>query len=226
MMRRLSATLLFLWLPAEAIAIDIGTLTFSMPPEKKFISKQVHNNNHASRVYAISVTGIDRPGNNEVKVRPVDGEIMYTPRRLTLEAGRSDNVRFIYSGPQDDKERYYRVTFREIPLGVLMTEQVTRGATLEPVVALEAILVVRPRQMRLNWTYSVSEGTLLNSGNTWFRLMVKNGCSGSDQLAKSVYLRPGETFRSPLLKGNNKKFIVTESRFIPLGAACFDQAAR
>ncbi len=63
----------------------------------------------------MSVVGIDRPGGHEVRARPADGELLFAPRQLTLQAGESEYFKFYYHGPKDNRERYYRVSFREIP---------------------------------------------------------------------------------------------------------------
>jgi len=89
-------------------AISVGNLTFSLPAEMDFASKRVVNNNKSARLYRITISAIDRPGGSEVRSRPGDGELLFAPRQLTLQAGESEYFKFYYHGPRDNRERYYR----------------------------------------------------------------------------------------------------------------------
>ncbi len=75
-----------------AQAISVGNLTFSLPAEADFASKRVVNNNKSARLYRIAVSAIDRPGGSEVRSRPVDGELLFAPRQLVLQAGESFTI--------------------------------------------------------------------------------------------------------------------------------------
>lgn len=58
------------------------------------------------------------------------------------------NIKFYYHGPQDNRERYYRVSFREIPTRNRIGRTAAGGSVgIDPVVVMETILVVRPRQV-------------------------------------------------------------------------------
>ncbi|MGQ7157369.1 fimbrial chaperone EcpE, partial [Escherichia coli] len=92
-----------------------GNLTFSLPSETDFVSKRVVNNNKSARIYRIAISAIDSPGSSELRTRPVDGELLFAPRQLALQAGESEYFKFYYHGPRDNRERYYRVSFREVP---------------------------------------------------------------------------------------------------------------
>lgn len=90
------AWLLLLGLPTAGLAISVGNLTFSLGAEESFVAKRVLNNNPSARLYQISVVGIDRPGGNEVRSRPADGELLFAPRQLTLQAGQGEYFKFYY----------------------------------------------------------------------------------------------------------------------------------
>ena len=91
-----------------------------------------------------------------------------------------------------------------------------------PVVAMSTILVVRPRQQRLEWQIDERQGEIYNSGNTFFRVIVHQGCAGSDERARQRYLLPGDPYRDAALAGKNRKFVVANQRYFPLGKACPD----
>ncbi|STJ40549.1 putative fimbrial protein [Escherichia coli] len=71
-------------------AISVGNLTFSLPSETDFVSKRVVNNNKSARIYRIAISAIDSPGSSELRTRPVDGELLFAPRQLALQAGESE----------------------------------------------------------------------------------------------------------------------------------------
>ncbi len=107
----------------------------------------------------MSVVGIDRPGGHEVRARPADGELLFAPRQLTLQAGESEYFKFYYHGPKDNRERYYRVSFREIPTRNLVMRAPAGGQiSMEPVVVMDTILVVRPRQVQFKWAFDKRRG--------------------------------------------------------------------
>ncbi len=81
-----------------------GNLTFSLPSETDFVSKRVVNNNKSARIYRIAISAIDSPGSSELRTRPVDGELLFAPRQLALQAGESEYFKFYYHrryGPVD-----------------------------------------------------------------------------------------------------------------------------
>ncbi|MCD5881376.1 fimbria/pilus periplasmic chaperone, partial [Klebsiella pneumoniae] len=165
-----------------AQAISVGNLTFSLPAEADFASKRVVNNNKSARLYRIAVSAIDRPGGSEVRSRPVDGELLFAPRQLVLQAGESEYFKFYYHGPRDNRERYYRVSFREIPTRNLTRRSPTGGeVSMEPVVVMDTILVVRPREVQFKWSFDKVAGTVSNTGNTWFKLLIKPGCDSTEE---------------------------------------------
>ncbi|MGK2889641.1 MAG: hypothetical protein ACSLEN_12670 [Candidatus Malihini olakiniferum] len=84
--------------PYSTYGIYIGNLTFSLPQEGTFTAKRVLNNNDSVRVYAVSVIGIDKPGEKEFLTRPADGEVLYSPKTLTLKKGEGDYFTFFYNG--------------------------------------------------------------------------------------------------------------------------------
>ena len=206
-----------------AAAINVGNLTFSLPAEKTLIAKRVLNNNQEARLYQVNVTGIDRPGDKEVQIRPADGELLFTPRQWVLQPGQTELAKFYYHGPQDGRESYYRVMFREIPVSA-RAKQNSRGdmMRMDPVVTIETILVVRPRTVHFDWRWDKQRGTLQNVGNTYFKLLLKPGCDSTDEESPAFYLRPGETLRNSALRQKGQKYIVYNERFIRIDHDCID----
>ena len=204
-----------------AQAISAGNLTFSLPAEADFASKRVVNNNKSARLYRITVSAIDRPGGSEVRSRPVDGELLFAPRQLALQAGESEYFKFYYHGPRDNRERYYRVSFREIPTHNLTRRSPTGGeVSMEPVVVMDTILVVRPREVQFKWSFDKVAGTVSNTGNTWFKLLIKPGCDSTEEEGDAWYLRPGDVVRQPALRQPGNHYLVYNDKFIKISDTC------
>jgi hypothetical protein len=117
----------------------------------------------------------------------------------------------------------YRITFTESPAAqVDEGSQTQHRGTVEVKLALQSILVVRPRQSRFAYQLDPAQSTITNTGNTYFEFMVKRGCQQADSEADSKYLLPGETYHNPgINQPGNQKLIVYQSRFIPVGKDCW-----
>ena len=64
----------------------------------------------------MSLIQVDVPKEKGKETEIKDGEVMYSPKQLTLGSGERAGFKFYYTGPHDNKERYYRVKFTETPL--------------------------------------------------------------------------------------------------------------
>ena len=182
---------------------------------------RVINNNKSARLYRVSIVAIDRPGGKEVRSRPADGELLFAPRQLTLQAGESEYFKFYYHGPKDDRERYYRVSFREIPTrNYVMRNQSGTEVSMDPVVVMDTILVVRPREVRFKWAYDRAAGTVSNTGNTWFKLLIKPGCDTTEEEGDAWYLRPGDVVRQATLRQPGNHYIIYNDKFIKMTKDC------
>ncbi|PLL73569.1 hypothetical protein CWN76_22135, partial [Klebsiella quasipneumoniae] len=153
--------------------------------------------------------------------RPVDGELLFAPRQLALQAGESEYFKFYYHGPRDNRERYYRVSFREIPTRNLTRRGPTGGeVSMEPVVVMDTILVVRPREVQFKWSFDKVAGTVSNTGNTWFKLLIKPGCDSTEEEGDAWYLRPGDVVRQPALRKPGNHYLVYNDKFIKISDTC------
>ncbi len=222
-MHRLLWPLLGGLLASQAAALDIGAMTLAMAPEQEFITRTLTNNSASPKLYDIQMEKISDPTARGRTLPTVPGELLFAPRRFTLHARHTQNVKFYYKGPADDHERYYRITFTESPAAqVDEGSQTQHRGTVEVKLALQSILVVRPRQSRFAYQLDPVQSAITNTGNTYFEFMVKRGCQQADSEADSKYLLPGETYHNPgINQQGNQKLIVYQSRFIPVGKDCW-----
>ena len=206
----------------SASAAYFSTFIYEMMSEEDFISKSVKNDTKTSNMYEIQSFKIDRPGGNgENKVQEASRDLIYTPTKLKIESGSSDFFKILYIGPKDDQERYYRVVFKETPLTTINIPTRKNATSFFSTVSMSTILVVRPRKQIFKYEIDESNGVIKNTGNTFFRVIIQEGCNGKDDEANHFYMLPGESFQNESVKQKNKKFIVVNQRYVPLGKACF-----
>lgn len=202
-------------------AIYVGSLTFSMPPASRMVTKYVINNNKATRLYRVAAVPIDTPGPHENKIQPVDGQLLFSPRQITLQPGEGDFFKFFYNGPKDNTERYYRIAFEEIPLQNRTNFSNNNGnVSIMPVIVIDTILVVRPRNVDFRWVYDRQAGLFKNSGNTWFRLLIKPNCEATEDESDTWYMRPGDVLQKKRLETSANIFIIYDDRFIKVTDVC------
>lgn len=214
-------SLFFLLVPFFAQAIYIGNQTFSINAESKMFAKLVVNNNKSPRLYRITVRAIDTPGTSEVYFQPADGELLFAPRQMMLQPGESDFFKFYYHGPADDKERYYRIAFEEIPpQNRTSTNAKDSMISMMPVIVMDTILVVRPRKVDFKWFLDHSGGEVANKGNTWFKLLLKPGCGAIEDASTTWYLRPGDVLNSGHIRKAGEIFILYNDTFIKIHDEC------
>jgi len=223
-MHRLLWPLLGGLLASQAAALDIGAMTLAMAPKQEFITRTLTNNSASPKLYDIQMEKISDPTARGRVLPTVPGELLYAPKRFTLHARQAQNVKFYYKGPADDHERYYRITFTESPAAQVDDgSQTQHRGTVEVKLALQSILVVRPRQSRFEYKLDPAIATITNTGNTYFEFMIKKGCEQPDHEAESKYLLPGESYQNHKIgKAGNLHIIIYQQKFIPLGNECWN----
>ncbi|MDM5150751.1 fimbria/pilus periplasmic chaperone [Aeromonas salmonicida] len=207
----------------QAWAIDIGPMTAIMEHDEEFISRTVTNNASTPKLYELAAYRITSPTADEAILPMAPGELLFAPKRFVLHPDQRQHVKLYYKGPGDRQERYYRVVFTEVPVAQAGTsDNAGKRSSVEMTIALQSILVVRPRQERFEYRLDQEAGSITNTGNSFFEFMVKQGCDQPDSMADSKYLLPGETYRNPKIsQSGNQKLIVHQSRFVRVGKDCW-----
>ena len=202
-------------------AIYLESTIFEIPADKTFISKRIYNDSQKRNLYSIAAVKIDKPGPGGEKRSAIsEGELLFTPLSFSLAPGQGEYFKIFYRGPADTTERYYRILFRELPITLFPDRRHGKKGEAMPAIAIDTILIVRPRKTDLQFRIDEQKGVLRNTGNTFFKVLVHKGCNSTDDEAQMRYLLPGETWSSPSLKANNKKFIVALKKYIPVGKGC------
>lgn len=203
---------------AHALFIDNDVLV--MNADESFKSRSFINDSKQKNLYKIKMYQIDRPGKNEKKQVISNGEMMYSPLSAVVNADQMEYFKIFYSGPDDDMERYYRVIIQEIPARIGRQSNLKKQQSgLISSIALDTYVVVRPRQQNVAYQYNDQLGTFTNNGNAFIRVLLHRGClAGNEPIVYDVL--PGETLKHELLKGENRKYIANQYRYIRFGNQC------
>ncbi|CDL12708.1 Fimbria adhesin EcpD [Klebsiella pneumoniae] len=209
--------------PASAVYFD--SIIYDMDASKDFISRPLVNDTSSNNLYTISAYKIARPGNgNERPVPGQDKDLVWSPLQFTVQANGQEYFKLYYRGPGDDIERYYRVIFKETPVTVFPWRMEQKKLNIVPSVSMSTILIVRPRKTRFQYEINEATGTIKNTGNTYFRVILQKGCNGDDESSTQFYMLPGDSWTGPEAKNSNRKYIVALGRYHKLGDGCFMDA--
>ncbi|HHR5860533.1 TPA: fimbrial protein [Providencia alcalifaciens] len=202
----------------SAYALYIESDISSISSKQKFISKSYVNDTNETNLYTLSVYKILKPGTNEVSEKIENGEIIYTPTKKVLLPGEQDYFKIFYNGNIDDSERYYKLVISETPLKVVKSNYENRKSSFYLTINLESYLIIMPENMVFRYEFNMSDGMLKNTGNTYFRVILHEGCNDNDESAPSIfYLLPNQDIISGKLKIKSRKYIVDSDKFYPIG---------
>lgn len=190
-------------------AINVGEITSMMSSDSSILAKEVSNTTDTARYVSLSVERISSPMAGGVVI-PMESksELLSTPASLIMPAEASENFRFIYKGPEDDKERYYRLSWTDEPV----TEQdASKSAKLGQATTsaiISTILVVAPRKERFDFVSK--DGKITNTGNSSFRVISYGPCRDTSRdigkgCRERYYLMPGISTKIQYTDLTNKK---------------------
>ncbi len=204
----------------NSMGIYVDSDILVIESDEEFASRSFLNDSRSSNVYAVSMYKIDRPGKAEKSDYIESGEVMFAPLKLMVDPGKTDYFKVYYQGPKDDNERYYRIILKETAAKFdKSTEDNGKQGHVFSSVGLDTYVVVRPRNIKFQYDYQQNAGSITNTGNTFFRVLLHTGCDAEDEPAIFDVL-PGETLKNRLLSNNNRSYIVTKKQFISLSKQC------
>jgi len=195
--RLMMAAGLFISSTLPGYALDVGDISSFMNSDNTVLSKEIKNTTDSGRLINIQIERLSSPLENG-KVISMDkpGEILLTPASMLLPAKATDVVRFFYKGPEDNKERYYRIVWFDQALSDAQRNSTTRSAMATASARIGTILVVAPR--KVNYSYQYANGKLTNTGNATLRIIAYGPClkpaEGRD-CKENYFLMPGKDRR-------------------------------
>lgn len=193
------AVLLCSMMPLSSWAINVGDITSIMAPEETSLSKEIMNTTDSARYVNVSVSQLSSPLADGVELKSVDGgDVLSTPANRILPGQAKDIFRFLYKGPQDDIERYYRLVWTDEPVTENAETKAKKTATATASAQIGTILVVAPRKE--NFNYHRSSDVIENTGNASFRVIAYGACKDKLQdkghgCRERYYVLPGKKAR-------------------------------
>ncbi|SQH12110.1 Uncharacterised protein [Providencia heimbachae] len=203
--------LLFLLPIKNSLAVNVGNITEIISSNEETLAKEIENTVNTARLVNLSIEKIDSPldGGKVISVNDPN-EILSTPANLILPGNAKDVFKIIYQGPKDDKERYYRLNWKDDPIGESGVTQSSKSASATTSATISTILVVTPRIEKFNYKYS--DFVVSNLGNSSFRVVASGPCliakqkEGVDGICRErYYLMPNLAVTLKLVDLNNKK---------------------
>ncbi|MFN3068067.1 hypothetical protein ACKWMY_08110 [Serratia sp. J2] len=198
----------------HAGAINVGEITSIISPGQSVIAKEVINTVDDARLVSLRVERISSPMEGG-KVIPMESkqEIMATPSNLILPGKGKDVFRVFYSGPKDDKERYYRLIWNDNPVTEEGLSKTQKAASATTSATISTIMVVTPRRDKFDYQYR--DGVAYNTGNSSFRVVAFGPCKQaqtSEEKTKGCreryYVMPGLGVHLKFVDINNQKLSV------------------
>lgn len=171
----LIALLLPLLAAFPAMAIDVGDVTSMMATDETLLAKEIYNNTDTARFVSVNVERLSSPMDGGTII-PMESksELLSTPANLILPGQAKENFRFIYGGPADDKERYYRLSWADEPIAQYDSTGNKKQGQATTSAIIGTILVVAPRKERFD--FKRQGDTITNTGNTSFRVISYGPC--------------------------------------------------
>ncbi|HGM5492465.1 TPA: hypothetical protein ACKP1B_004163 [Serratia fonticola] len=207
--KSLLISLLLMTTSLSAYAINVGEVTSMMASDKTILAKEITNTTETARYVSVTVERITSPMAGGIVI-PMESksELLSTPASLILPGSAKENFRFFYKGPEDDKERYYRISWTDEPVTEFGAGRNKKLGEATTSAIISTILVVAPRNERFD--YSSSADTVTNTGNTSFRVISYGPCrvkskDSGEGCRERYYIMPGISVKIKHTDLTNKK---------------------
>ena len=103
----------------NSFAVNVGNITEIISSDESTLAKEIENTVNTARLVNLTIEKLDSPHLENGKVIPVTdpNEILNQHRLIWILPGHASDVfKIIYQGPKDDKERYYRLNWKDDPI--------------------------------------------------------------------------------------------------------------
>jgi len=208
-LKPLFISLLLLSVTSPSQAINVGEVTSIMGPEARSLAKEIANTTDTARYISVNVERLSSPMADGVIIpmgtRP---ELLSTPASLILPGNAKENFRFFYNGPEDNQERYYRISWTDEPVTEFDAGKNKKQGEATTSAIIGTILVVAPREE--NFNYRRDNDTVTNVGNASFRVISYGPCRNKTKetgqgCRERYYVMPGVSVKIKHTDLTNKK---------------------
>lgn len=195
-----------------AAALFINNLNMDLIPKKGVHYEEIVNQTAGRKVYTLSMIQVTIPRESGKEVPVNDGSLLYSPQKLVLNSQERGGFKFYYKGQDDNQERYFKIKFIETPLGMDILHNNKNTLLFDYQVAVEAIMVVRPRVEEFHYKYQHDK--IINAGNTYFKYMSSKNCA--NEYSHSKFVAPGEHASLAGEMAEENRVIIYKNRIIVL----------
>lgn len=186
--------------PLSSFAINVGDITSFIESQQSVVTKEVSNTTDVARYIGLKVQRISTPHDGGVVI-PMQSksEILFTPASIVLPGSAKEFFRISYQGPQDEIERYYRLSWLDAPMNEFDVKTASKLGLATTSAQIDTILVVSPRKEKFEYDYK--NGEVKNLGNTTFRVVSVGSCKNQadDTEGKGCreryFVMPGKTIQ-------------------------------
>ena len=193
----------------SAQAINVGEVTSMMGPDRSSLAKEIANVTDTARYVSVTVQRLSSPMEGGIII-PMESksELLSTPASMILPGNAKDNFRFFYKGPEDNKERYYRVSWTDEPVTEFEANKTKKQGEATTSAIISTILVVAPRQEKFDFSWN--NDTVTNTGNASFRIISYGPCKDKSKdsgegCRERYYVMPGISAKIKYTDLTNKK---------------------
>ncbi|WOE32314.1 MULTISPECIES: hypothetical protein [unclassified Acinetobacter] len=190
-------------------AVNVGDITSIINSNQKNLIKEVENTTNVARYIGLKIEKITSPTAQGVVIKDDSKEVLSTPAGLVLPGAGKDVFKILYTGPEDDQERYYRLSWLDAPVLGSEDNTANKAALATTSAIINTILVVSPRKDKLDYQYA--NGTMTNTGNASFRVVAAGPCLDKKKeidgkgCRERYYVMPGTSVKLQLTDWNAPK---------------------
>lgn len=176
-------------------AVNVGEVTSMMASDATTLVKEITNTTDTARYVSVTVERLSSPmAGGEIIPMESKSELLSTPASLILPGNAKENFRFFYKGPEDNKERYYRLSWTDEPVTEFSAGEKKKRGEATTSAIISTILVVTPRNEKFDYTRNGD--TVTNTGNASFRMISYGPCRDKSRdtgqgCRERYYIMPG-----------------------------------
>lgn len=188
-------------------ALDVGAISSFMHSDTATLSKEIKNTTDNGRLVNIKIERLSDPSESgTVIAMESKDEMLLSPASLMMPANATDLIRFYYKGPEDNKERYYRIVWFDQALTDAGQNTAKRNAVATTSARIGTILVVSPRKVQFN--HQFANGKIKNTGNATFKMVAYGACRNKkdgSNCKENYFVMPGRDRSLTKVDINDKK---------------------
>lgn len=175
-------------------AINISGITSIMSSHEDKLVKKISNDTNEARAVFIDIVEISEPTEKGIVINRHPKELLLTPSKIILPAKSDSIIKFLYNGPKDNKERYYRIIWKDSNISLKKDGTSSDKQAIATASAIiGTILVVTPRVENFDFEFT-KDNILINKGNSSYHVISYGPCKKNkgERCKEDYYDLPGK----------------------------------